>query len=911
MAISILNQLYPPQFSSTFAPAFPVTSTPRIYFSLSSYNSSNDIQRVHIIITNQKSNENVIKTGVGLLFKPLSYDTDASMYYVDISPSEIAGDEWIHNQYYKLQLRFDNADAPLNGVFDNAYLTENLEHFSEWSQVLLLRPISEPQVLIRPFDLESNQNKVLYFNKGVLHISGQMSFAADDEKETMSSYKADIVSAEDDNVMLLEGKTVYTSTLTNPNVIDALLDLSGLDTKTIQTFAIRLTTSTKSGYEMTKNYRFKIAEFIADDSFKPDVAVDMNDETGIATVSVKNEQSVFGSLYIKRSSSLSDFKDWEMIYSAKVAGPLDITISDNTVGSGVWYRYSAQLENSAGGLTQVFRSPIIFPQFFDAFLSREDRQMDLQFNYKISSVNPVVNRTKVDTLGGRYPKFVENAVMHYKQFSISGLISTQEDEFGLFFNKEDFFGNRYEDYQTWEKENFRDSFVTENYNDFWERGFREELVEWLNDGEPKLYRSMTEGLVVVMLTDVSLTPNAALSRRLYDFSATMYEIADGTSLENLDTLGIYPRTLIDTSVTGGSGQGPDPTPEFITVSKPGQLYQLDLGAYEDKVNVVSECVWANLQTRYGSNGVSISSSNILSSKSPQDPYLTNVKIRFNSKPHLFKVDTNGYGNIIQIPDDEPANATDAEKKNYMLGYCFEINNNTGDNSRVFFVGPQGYYQIPSNVTVTSLHFPQKDNVTLEYVVTYKEANSSGSHISSTQVNRTVVGQTRGSFAADFYLGESIRNKYTYTQPNKSFQKMQWWKGICVDVTPFAIVNIKYQDENTYNEYLVGETGVLHFLEDSKVQDLYFSGRAMEKVNWSQVRYCRDWQYAESGQTFASLKDIVKPQVHGVYTVAGFKYIYYIDEEFYRLVERDDMTIAKVPITGDINYYGDVMQIEIA
>ena len=104
---------------------------------------------------------------------------------------------------------------------------------------------------------------------------------------------------------------------------------------------------------------------------------------------------------------------------------------------------------------------------------------------------------------------------------------------------------------------------------------------------------------------------------------------------------------------------------------------------------------------------------------------------------------------------------------------------------------------------------------------------------------------------------------------------------------------------------------MHFLEDSKVQDLYFSGRAMEKVNWSQVRYCRDWQYAESEQTFASLKDIVKPQVHGVYTVAGFKYIYYIDEEFYRLVERDDMTIAKVPITGDINYYGDVMQIEIA
>lgn len=911
MAISVLNQLYPPQFSSTFAPAFPITSTPRIYFSLSSYNSSNDIQRVHVVITNQKSNENVIKDGVGLLFKPLSYDTDAGMYYVDVSPSELAGDEWIYNQYYKLQLRFDNADAPLSGVYDNSYLTENLEHFSEWSQVLLLRPISEPQVLIRPFDFESNQDKVLYFNKGVLHLSGQVSFAADDDKETMSSYKIDIVSGEEDGSVLQEGKTVYTSTLTNPNVIDSLLDLSGLDTKVIQTFAVRLTISTKSGYQFVKECRFKIAEFIADDAFKPTISAGANDETGVVVVSVNNEQSVFGSLYIKRSSSLSDFKDWEMLYSAKVAGPVDISISDNTVGSGVWYRYSVQLENSVGGLTQVFRSPIIFPKFFDAFLSRDGRQMDLQFNYKISSIKPVVNRTKVDTLGGRYPRFVENAVMHYKQFSISGLISTQEDESSLFLDKEQYFGNRYEDYQAWENENFRDSFVAENYNDFWERGFREELVEWLNDGEPKLYRSMPEGIVVVMLTDVSLTPNATLSRRLYDFSATMYEIADGTSLENLDTLGIYPRTLIDTSAAGGSGTGPDPTPEYVTVSKPGQLYQLDLNLYEDKVNVVSECVWTGLQTKYGSNGVSISSSNILSSKNPQDPYLTNVKIRFNSKPHLFKVDQNGNGNIIQIPDDNPTNATDAEKESCMLGYCFEINNSTSDNSRVFFVGPQGYYQIPSSITVTSLHFPQKDNVTLEYVVTYKETNSSGSHISSTQVDRTVVGQTRGSFAADFYLGESIRNKYTYTQPNKSFQKMQWWKGICVDVTPFAVVNIKYQDENTYHEYLVGETGVLHFLQDSKVQDLYFSGRAMDKVDWSQVKYCRDWQYAESGQTYSSLDEIEKPQVHGVYTVAGFKYIYYVNEEFYRIIERDDITIAKVPITGDINYYGDVMLIELA
>ena len=89
MAITLLSALYPPQFSSTFAPAFPTTSSPRIYFSISDYNSSNDIKRVHVTIVNQSSNESVINNSTGILFKELQYDTSKGMYYVDISVTEI------------------------------------------------------------------------------------------------------------------------------------------------------------------------------------------------------------------------------------------------------------------------------------------------------------------------------------------------------------------------------------------------------------------------------------------------------------------------------------------------------------------------------------------------------------------------------------------------------------------------------------------------------------------------------------------------------------------------------------------------------------------------------------------------------------------------------------------------------
>jgi hypothetical protein len=42
-------------------------------------------------------------------------------------------------------------------------------------------------------------------------------------------------------------------------------------------------------------------------------------------------------------------------------------------------------------------------------------------------MTPVVDRVKIDTLGGRYPKFAENARLNYKQFQLNGLIIAEED----------------------------------------------------------------------------------------------------------------------------------------------------------------------------------------------------------------------------------------------------------------------------------------------------------------------------------------------------------------------------------------------------------------------------------------------------------------------------------------------------
>mgnify|MGYP004521930587 FL=1 len=65
-----------------------------------------------------------------------------------------------------------------------------------------------------------------------------------------------------------------------------------------------------------------------------------------------------------------------------------------------------------------------------------------------------------------------------------------------------------------------------------ERNFKLAVMEWLENGKPKLFRSPGEGNYIVRLLNNSLSPNDTLGRMLHTFSCTAYEIADYT-YENL------------------------------------------------------------------------------------------------------------------------------------------------------------------------------------------------------------------------------------------------------------------------------------------------------------------------------------------------------------------------------------------
>ena len=430
-------------------------------------------------------------------------------------------------------------------------------------------------------------------------------------------------------------------------------------------------------------------------------------------------------------------------------------------------------------------------------------------------------------------------------------------------------------------------YLTTTQNDWlWEREFREEAMKWLNDGEPKLYRSMTEGNLAVMLTDISLTPNATLGRRLYSFTATVYEIAEADSLSTLDSLGIF-EVVKPEETLGGGGGSVDPEPEYVEVVKAGQLYQYEITNSNDIRSVILN----DLKTRYGG---------VLEDKDPDDLYLKSVKIFFHNRPNVYLQSSDSQN--LQLITDPGSPQWNGMRDQMVLGYTFTVGTSASQGTELIFVNQQGYHQLPQNLDITHLSFDHiGDIVTIEYVMVYKEKNNVTEIVSGQSVDRTLVGQEQGVFEYNQYLGESIRAKYNFVKTGEYYQRMQYWRGICLDVEPFAIAHIQYYKEDDYNDYVVGQTGVLHMLKNVPVQDMCFMGRRMKQQDISRQRFLEDWEYVvdESGDTS-------KPKRNTVYTINGELKIYYKDD-WYNFTQKDNGTgVAEVPIEGIINYLGNVV-----
>ena len=225
------NNLYPP-IINTWMPAFVRTTACRLYFSLSSYNTIEDIKNVQVIISNQNNNLSVLNSQTypaEIKITNLSIDNEIkgdNKYFITIEPEDLEDGIFEINQFYKVQIRFTGAGAA--NLTDSkkiaSWLTDNQKFFSEWSTVCLIKGIQQPKLYIKGFegsDIEGSTEIV--FTSEIIDFIGGMYFDenADLEKEYLKYYKIQVYNNITNNLLFDTGN-IYTNEY-NPNEINYTL----------------------------------------------------------------------------------------------------------------------------------------------------------------------------------------------------------------------------------------------------------------------------------------------------------------------------------------------------------------------------------------------------------------------------------------------------------------------------------------------------------------------------------------------------------------------------------------------------------------------------------------------------------------------------------------------------------------
>ena len=599
--------LYPP-IVDTCTPVFLQGDSCKIWFSYSPYMDSlsdKDKEKLfmQVSINQQDTNKTALskdKWATGSAVFKINSATEGTkefahnLSYVTIENSDIRNG-FGTLQLYKAQLRFIYAETQ-----DKALTIANsfsaTPYRSEWSTVTLLKCIQEPQTFI--FTLDTALNKEdgnspitpLAINTPLLNVSGQTKFQ-DGESETVKTYKLSLETfAISESGKIVTEQVIETATL-NTNYYDnsnsfkykfkTMLD-NGL-------YWLDISYITKNGYDSTvnsqnpfepKKYGLYI-QINANEGIAPpisDISIDSDKDNGriIINATVDDQQTNEDvTITIVRSSSNTRFKEWEEVYTALYHPKDKIIFDDRTIESGVWYKYNFQVIDKSGARSRFIDESIYKPSplmivFDDVFLTAGDKQLKITLNNETGSLSYNLQESRTDTIGSQFPWIRRNGAIKYRTFSLGGLISylgnnemilfsnsensdtnieyqnnlAEKNINGLFYSKDDLFPQEISElYQSYNLNNG----IT-NYNDIMlEKVFRDKVIDFLLEDRPVLFRSATEGNILIRLMDLSFSPNTQLKNYIYSFGSTAVEIAE-CNFDNFHKYNIYDAGSTDVAV---------------------------------------------------------------------------------------------------------------------------------------------------------------------------------------------------------------------------------------------------------------------------------------------------------------------------------------------------------------------------
>lgn len=554
-----MSKLYPPQIEETIAAFYAINNTASltIPFVMNQAVGKSEVKGIAVKIKSILNNE-VLFTGT----------TDVIDYDNNIITTELANykDYLKIGQYYKVQI---------------AYINLN-DEVGYYSTVGITKFTTKPVVKLAGDLVPGKLHCVNYSYTG--------EYSQIDQDSTEKVYSYEFVIYDKNNILYLtSGELLHNhENDTEGNMSTDTWEL----TKALpedEVFTLYYKVITSNGLEESSaGYKIYTGETV-DSAIEVDVVAEMDNDNGISTIRLKSidgASALNGSFILSRAYNKDNYTSWEQLQKFKYAGkPINtFEFIDYTIEHGFSYKYSLQQVNSNTGLiSNRILSNAVEASFDDMFLFDGERQLKIKFNPKISSFKQTVLEQKQNSIGGKYPYFFRNAQVNYKEFPISGLVSYQGDENQFFLTNEEML---LDDYSSFKREYTLDPSVSgdndeyfmamddlgqayqlqelyrardketsgysriknqharttnlEHYNFMAERIFKLKVLEFLNDGKIKLFRSPAEGNYIVQLMSTSMTPNDQIGRMLHTFSSTASEVAD-YDIINLKKYGFLPK----------------------------------------------------------------------------------------------------------------------------------------------------------------------------------------------------------------------------------------------------------------------------------------------------------------------------------------------------------------------------------
>lgn len=511
-----------------------------------------------------------------------------------------------------------------------------------------------------------------------------------------------------------------------------------------------------------------------------------------------------GNICIQRSSSIDNFATWEdiKIINLKNQNINDVpVIYDYTIKSGVFYKYEIlpiSAKGKRGVRTNNMTKPIQRLFNFSYLLGEGEKQLKLNFDNRMGSFKIQVQDSKTETIGSKYPFITRNAEVYYRTFPIEGLISFWMDENDLFLQSIEFGGSQHTFLKNGKKDIYGGNAQVNLYEEYnekrgilqydytYERDFREKVLEFLLDGKPKLFKSPTEGNIIVRLTDINCTPNGSLDRMIYSFSCTASEIDDAI-MKNYLKYGFYnPGSYI--------------TDFSVVTTYLGQLK----GTFKPSDNILKL-----IREKYDSGERNIGG------YTRRLQTINRLKITIDDPPS--RVTNNdgklclGHNFVYSYVDDEESKQTITI---YYPRGIYEFD------SLIEFDGQgTGFLRLEGDPNNTEI------NATIDFLYTLSEKPYENKEVAYEKSVRG-IGQYYQETVPGTSIYKNIALKYRI-ETNSIFSKLSRIKDIEIEANPHTVFEIKdnSMSEIGHERHEVGDTGILKlYVEDTDILDIRYVGK---------------------------------------------------------------------------------------